>query len=341
MTSSWMQVDGAMGEGGGQVLRTSLTLALLQQRPLRITNIRAGRSKPGLMRQHLACARAAAAICAGTLRGDEPGSDWLEFEPAPVKGGLYEFAISTAGSTALVCQTVLLPLVLASEPSTAEFRGGTHNGLSPSVDFLRQSFLPLLQTMGVTTRLSLHRHGFMPAGGGHWTLEIVPVQQLVPLQLEHVVPAVADPVAVVCQNQLPRNIAERQLTELKRRLGMDLVTTVEFVDALGAGNMLALEVALPEFVQRFELPAAMGSSAEKIARRLAGFYRKWQHSNVAVDEYLADQLLLPIALAGAGRFTTTAPSLHTRTNIELIEQLTGQRFQQQQLDASRWLVSLC
>lgn len=177
-------IDGSMGEGGGQVLRSSLTLAMLLQQPFEIQNIRAGREKPGLLRQHLTCVRAAATICNAKVTGDVLGSDRVSFEPGPVTPGDYHFVIGSAGSTTLVCQTLLLPLAMAGAQSRIRFEGGTHNGLSPSLDFLRTSFLPVLAQMGLRTEIQARSYGFYPAGGGDWSIQIEPVTTLQPLQLK-------------------------------------------------------------------------------------------------------------------------------------------------------------
>jgi RNA 3'-terminal phosphate cyclase (ATP) len=178
-------IDGSTGEGGGQVLRTSLGLSLVTGRPFRIENIRAGRQKPGLMRQHLTAVRAAAQISNATLSGDEIGSRELHFEPGAVKHGSYEFAVGTAGSATLVLQTVLPGLIVAQGPSQLTLKGGTHNPWSPPFDFLAKVFLPLLARMGANVTVKLVRPGFYPAGGGEFTVDIQPATdgRLRPLEL--------------------------------------------------------------------------------------------------------------------------------------------------------------
>jgi RNA 3'-terminal phosphate cyclase (ATP) len=176
-------IDGSEGEGGGQVLRSSLSLSMITGRPFKIKNIRSGRKKPGLMRQHLTCVKAAAEICNAKINSAELGSQELFFIPGEVKAGRYHFPIGTAGSTNLVAQTVIPALMLGDAPSKILLEGGTHNVHAPTFDFLQHSFLPILKKMGVEVKANLHSHGFYPAGGGKVEFEIQPVQKLKALEL--------------------------------------------------------------------------------------------------------------------------------------------------------------
>ncbi|HDP88421.1 MAG TPA: RNA 3'-phosphate cyclase [Thioalkalivibrio sp.] len=178
-----LSIDGSMGEGGGQVLRSSLALSLCLGRPFRMTRIRAARSRPGLQRQHLAAVRAAAAIGHARVAGDELHSQTLEFAPAGVAPGDYRFDIGSAGSTALVLQTVLPPLLTADGPSRLVIQGGTHNPMAPTFEFIRDAFLPLLVRMGPRLAIALHRPGFYPVGGGELVVSVDPVPVLAPLSL--------------------------------------------------------------------------------------------------------------------------------------------------------------
>src|SRR5437867_958993 len=159
-------IDGSQGEGGGQILRTALGLSLVTGTPIRIEKIRAGRAKPGLLRQHLTAVNAATAIGAVDVEGATLGSQELTFRPGTVKPGEYRFAVGTAGSTGLVLQTVLPPLLTAPGPSTLTLEGGTHNPTAPPFDFLARAFLPLISRMGPSATARLERPGFYPAGGG-------------------------------------------------------------------------------------------------------------------------------------------------------------------------------
>ena len=176
-------IDGSKGEGGGQVLRSSLSLSMVTGQPFRIKNIRAGRAKPGLLRQHLTCVRASEAVCNATVEGAELGSKEIVFRPGAVQPGLHTFAVGTAGSAMLVLQTVLPPLMLATETSTVTVEGGTHNDHAPPFDFLEHAFVPLLRRMGARVDLILDGYGFYPAGGGRVVATISPAGALSPLHL--------------------------------------------------------------------------------------------------------------------------------------------------------------
>ena len=173
-----MIIDGSLGEGGGQVLRTSLALSLVTGKPFRIDNIRAGRKSPGLLRQHLTAVGAAAQVGEASVDGAAMGSTSMTFIPRALRAGDYAFSIGTAGSTTLVLQTILLPLAVAGAPSTVVIDGGTHNPAAPPFDFLDQAFLPLLRRMGVDVNVELVRPGFFPAGGGQIRATITPVGKL-------------------------------------------------------------------------------------------------------------------------------------------------------------------
>jgi len=181
-----LTIDGSMGEGGGQVLRSSLAYSLLTSTPFRVTNIRAKRARPGLMRQHLVAVNAATQIGDGEVSGAELGSTELVFRPKGIRSGDYTFSIGGAGSTTLVFQTILFPLMLgAKEPSVVTFEGGTHNPMAPPVPFLERAFLPVLARMGGRVDVTFERYGFYPAGGGRWTATIYPAATLERLELLH------------------------------------------------------------------------------------------------------------------------------------------------------------
>lgn len=342
---TFLVIDGAQGEGGGQVLRTALSLSVLTQTPIELINIRAKRRKPGLLRQHLTSVRAAAEICDAKIDSVEMGATSLRFSPGKVRPGDYRFSIGTAGSTVLVCQTILPILGLADGPSIVTFEGGTHNGMSPSLSFLEQSFLPLLKQMGITTEIDKRSLGFYPAGGGHWQMAITPTAKLKSLELLESVSEAAN-IADNCQvhalvSRLPVSIGEREVAKVQAVLGwQQSPATVEDVETRGPGNSLQLIINSQTHTSLFEMVGEHGVTAERVAKRCAGRVQTFLSAGAAVEEHLADQLLLPLALAGSGAFTTTQPSLHCETNIDVIQQFIDIDIKVQQLDTLRWKITL-
>jgi RNA 3'-terminal phosphate cyclase (ATP) len=312
-------IDGSEGEGGGQVLRTSLALSLITGRPFRIEKIRANRSRPGVMRQHATAAEAACAIGGTDCEELAVGASALTFTPGPVQPGEHHFAVGTSGSTSLVLQTVLPPLMLASAPSRLVLEGGTHNIHAPPFDFLAKVFLPILRRMGPGVEARLVRPGFYPAGGGRIEVDIEPVAELAPLDLvERGTLHRVEARAIIAG--LPGDIAVRELAAVERVLGWpeEARRIEQLPEALGPGNVLMLEAefdGVTEMTSGFgQLGVPAQTVGEKAAKRMAGFLA----SPAAIGPYLADQLLLPLALAGAGRFTTVKPSRHTLTGAALI-----------------------
>ncbi len=319
-TTEMIKIDGILGEGGGQVLRTSLSLSMVTGKAFTIENIRAGRERSGLMRQHLTCVKAAAEICGGEAEGAEVGSSALTFTPGSVKAGAYKFAIGTAGSTTLVAQTILPALMLADAPSHIEFEGGTHNMQCPPFDFLEKVFLPHVRNMGVGVDVRLTRRGFFPAGGGMWTMDITPVDQLTAVEVtERGELKSVSAEAIV--SQLPKSIASRELKIIRHNLDLPYEATlvVEDTTTLGPGNIVQVTAEYERATEVFSGFGKMGVSAENIGKNTAKMAKRFINSQAAVGPYLADQLLLPMALAGGGRYTAMRPSRHATTNIDIIK----------------------
>lgn len=319
-------IDGSIGEGGGQILRSALSLSLVTGEALQVTRIRAARAKPGLQAQHLAAVRAAAMISQAGTEGASLHSQELMFRPQKVTPGEYAFDIGTAGSATLLLQTLLPALILASGPSALVVEGGTHNPLAPPFEFLAKTFLPLIHSMGPVVRAKLDRHGFYPAGGGKMRVTIQPATKLSRIELlERGAMLKIRGTALLAQ--LPRHVADRELKVLRRELDIDpSALRVEEVKSRGPGNALLVEI---ESVRVTEVMAGFGElgvKAEIVAGRTAKEARRYLQADVPVGEYLADQLLLPMALAGGGSFVTLPLSRHTLTNLEVIEKFLAVKF---------------
>ena len=337
MTDS-ITIDGSLGEGGGQVLRTSLALSMITQTPLIIERIRAGRAKPGLMRQHLTCVQAAQAICQGVARGAQLGSTQLIFEPGPIQPGQYSFAVGTAGSTSLVLQTVLPALMLADEPSTVRCKGGTHNPQAPTFEFLEQAYAPLLGRIGPGLALSLVSHGFYPAGGGELLAQISPCakDQLQALEL-HERGELRAQQAVATASSLPEGVLTRELAELKRLLRWpDASLSRALARSPGPGNVITLTISFKALTEVFVAFGAKGTTSEQVAQTVVQEYHDYLGALAPVGEHLTDQLTLPMALAGRGSIRCSPPSRHTRTNIEVIEKFLEVEFTLERVEGRMW-----
>ena len=311
-------IDGSENEGGGQILRTALTLSLHTGSAFRIENIRGGRQRPGLLRQHLAAVKAAAAVASAQVDGDELGSRELSFTPGAVAPGGYKFVVGSAGSAMLVLQTVLPVLMLADKPSTLVLEGGTHNSAAPPYDFVERAYLPLIHRIGARVRTDLLAAGFHPAGGGMVKVTVEPAAALRPLELiQRGAPKRRAARAIVAN--LPRRIGERELAVTAQRLSWEKSCfAVEEVRSRGPGNVLFLEVESDNVTEVFTGFGSRGVAAEAVAQGAVAEARHYLAANVAVGEHLADQLLLPLALAKGGVFTTLPPTRHTHTNIATI-----------------------
>jgi RNA 3'-terminal phosphate cyclase (ATP) len=312
-------IDGSEGEGGGQVLRTALSLSLVTGQPFRIENIRANRSRAGVMRQHVTAVEAACAVGGTECEELAIGASALSFTPGKVKPGDHHFAVGTAGSTSLVLQTVLPPLMLADAPSRLVLEGGTHNIYAPPFDFIDRVFLPILNRMGPRVTARLARHGFYPAGGGRIEVEIEPCASLSPIDLlERGELRSVEARAIVAA--LPGEIAVRELEAVAAILGWpeEARKIEQLPERTGPGNILMLQAAFDNVTELMSGFGKLGVPAQAVgeyaAKRMAGYLA----SSAVAGPYLADQLLLPFALAGGGSFTTVKPSRHSHTAAGVI-----------------------
>lgn len=314
-----IEIDGSEGEGGGQVLRTALALSLLTKKPFRIANIRAKRKTPGVLRQHLTAIDAATRVGDAAVEGAALGASALTFVPQAMRGGHYAFAIGTAGSTTLVLQTILVPLLLATEPSTIMLEGGTHNPSAPPFDFIEHAYLPLLRRMGADVSIELLRPGFFPAGGGKLQVSITPAARLGRLEIEERGALVNGRARAVVAN-LAYSIAQREARVVAETLdwAADCVEAHTITGSLGPGNAVSIFVTSEHVTDVFTGFGARGVTAEKVAHDAALEAKRYINSGAAVGEHLADQLLLPMAAGAGGAFTTTPLSTHATTNIDVI-----------------------
>ena len=326
-------IDGTLGEGGGQVLRTAVSLSAVTGTPVRVTNVRANRDKSGLRPQHLASVLAAARVCNGRVEGGTVGSTDVTFhpgDPAALRGGRFEFDVGTAGSAGLVCQTVLPILLRAAGPSEVVVTGGTHVPMAPAAPFLRHSFQRALRRLGHDVGFELQREGFHPAGGGRLVMRVDPTPRgelrrmdwagrgrFVSLRCE------------VIYAGLPTHVATREMRVLRETLKsagwpLPAVALREIEDADGPGNAVVVRAIYEEAEAVFTSIGQRGVRAEDVARDAGEAAVRWLMSGCPVDPHLADQLLIPLALAKGGRFVTPGPlDAHVSTNAEVIGRVLG------------------
>ncbi|MGE0825630.1 MAG: RNA 3'-terminal phosphate cyclase [Candidatus Binatia bacterium] len=325
-------IDGSQGEGGGQILRTTLALSILTQQPVRIEHIRAKRAKPGLLRQHLIAVQAAAAVSSGHANGAELNSQVLTFAPGKVSGGDYRFAIGTAGSCTLVLQTILLPLLRADCASTVIITGGTHNPAAPPVDFLQRVFVPVLKSMGANIRVELKKYGFFPSGGGEMAARIQPCPTLRGIELCER-GALRRGYAEAYISNLPGHIAGRELKTVSELMHWrkDQLFIRGLPEVRGPGNVVSITLEHRHVTEVFTGFGERGVPAEMVAKAACDEALEYLTSNAAVGPHLADQLLLPLALAGHGRFTMPAPTQHFTTNTAVIERFLPVKIKVEQM----------
>ncbi|MCS6805421.1 MAG: RNA 3'-terminal phosphate cyclase [Acidobacteriota bacterium] len=324
---SRLVIDGSHGEGGGQILRTSLALAALLNRPIEIINIRRGRKKPGLQPQHLTAVQALTAITKAHVTGANLGSEHLRFEPRELAGGEYEFDVAavkaSAGSVGLVFHAAAPALFCAKQASRLILKGGTHVPWSPPTTYLQFVFLPMVEKLGLRASIETLRWGWYPTGGGIAAVTIHPCDKIAPVtltergQLEQI-----ECLSVV--SNLPRAIAERQQQQVIRRLhGQQLSAQCEILEApsAGKGTCVFLLARYEHALAGFSSLGARGKPAEQVANEAIDEFLAHHESGMIVDKHLADQLLIYLALAhGSSEFTTSEVTQHLLTHVWVIEQ---------------------
>ncbi|MCA8969074.1 MAG: RNA 3'-terminal phosphate cyclase [Planctomycetes bacterium] len=319
-THTRIRIDGSFGEGGGQILRSALGLSAITGKPFEIEKIRARRRKPGLLRQHLTAVHAAKTLTNATVHGDELGSKFLVFEPGTPTPGDYHFAVGSAGSATLVFQAILPPLLVAGR-SRVIFEGGTHNPWAPPFSSIEKAFLPILRRMGAPIEARLEKHGFYPAGGGRFVVDVGEPSPLSGIDIDRR-DKIVKRRAIAKVAQLEPSIARRELDVVADRLGFDRseLIAMQVQDSIGPGNILTIE--FEDAAGSHEVFTGFGEvrrSAEVVAAGAVRDARNWLKADVPVGVHLADQLMIPFAMAGSGSFRTLPLSRHSLTNLTILE----------------------
>ncbi len=315
-------IDGRLGEGGGQILRTSLALAALLRQPVKLEHIRANRTNPGLKTQHLAGVLALAKITDAEVQGAHLHSTGLVFMPRTIKGGIYSFEISTAGAATMLLGAVLPPLLYASQFSEVTITGGTHVPFSPPFQYLEQVFLPALQKLGGTVGVELTHWGFYPRGGGEIRLQVRPVHDLRGVRLTKRGRLKELQLSACSTDNLPTHIVRREiahmetcLTDYKDKIRPETLAC----QAFSPGNFVFLKALYENTAAGFSALGRRGKPAEEVAAETCRAFKGFDRTEATVDSHLADQLILYLALAHGDSFIRTEKvTSHLQTNIDVI-----------------------
>jgi len=321
---STIEIDGAFGEGGGQILRSSLSLAAVLGVGFKISNV-----------------RLIGKICGGDMSGARQWSGEIEYHPGPATADRYSFQVGTAGSTSLVFQTLLPALASCDGPSTVSVSGGTHNPMAPPFESIAECYLPALETIGLRASVELVRHGFAPKGGGELKATVAPWLDSSPLDLTRPVDWEGPEATIVIAN-LPDHVAFREQETLAKSLRIDEseIAIEPLAGELGPGNAIFVRYragGLTALITSFGQPR---KRAEQVAREAARDARNFARSHAPVGPHLADQLLLPLALGPGGAFTTSEITEHTRTQAHVIKAFLGIEIEMKGVKPDQWLVTV-
>lgn len=326
-------LDGSAAEGGGQIPRTALALSMVTGLPFRVKNIRASRAKPGLLKQHVAVIESAMRLCSAGVDGVSLGSSQFTFFPGDVIAGQYDFTFSAAIPISLILQTMLPVLSLAKGVSEVTIEGGIGNRNAPPIEFLTKTYLPQIVKMSPTVTLQAASVGLLPIGTGRFKTTIAPGVRFRPITLvDRGVPIQRK--AMTSVTNLTGHQATQEVKELERTLGLANLSMKN-----GSGNVL-LEMSYEGITEVFTGFAKQGLSSEEVTADAARQAKRYMTSKAAICEFLADQLLIPMALAGSGRFTTTKISAHAKANMETIRAFLPVDFGIDQLPDGSWLVEV-
>ena len=331
-------IDGSYGEGGGQMVRTSLTLSAITGQPVRIERVRAGRRKPGLMPQHLTAVHAARRICNAQVEGAKRGSQELEFRPQSTpQSGTFTFDVAqaakggSAGSVSLILQTILLPLALAEGSSQITLLGGTHVAWSPPYDYVKRVYLPAISRLGIAAKVSIKNWGWYPMGGGRVQATIqgrepgaalpLPDGSIAAQSLRERGPLLRVR-GLSASSNLPKHIRmrqERAALQVLRSNGVNARLEVVDAPSKGQGTIVFLWAEFENSCAGFTSLGELGKPAEQVAEEASRELLDFIRGEAALDRYLADQLILPLALAsGRSEFTTEMVTRHLLTNAWVV-----------------------
>ena len=328
-----IEIDGSTHEGGGQILRTAISLSAVTKKPCHVFNIRRGRKKPGLMRQHLWGLKALSQLCQANLRGDFLKSQEIWFHPGKIQAKDLLIKIETAGSITLVLQTLILPALYSPSPIKISFDGGaTDTFFSPTIGHFQYVFLKILEKIGVKAEINVIRHGFYPEGGAKVEVKVFPCHQLKPISLTE--RGRLEKLLIISgasENLKKKRVAERQISGVKQILGklkLPLQEKIEYCSTLGTGSHINIIGKLENTVFGTDNLGRLGKSAEIVGKEAAQRFLQEVKSNACLDKYTADQILPFMVLAsGKSQVTVSEITSHCKTNIWVIEKFLDGKFE--------------
>ncbi len=322
-----IEIDGSEGEGGGQIVRTSIGLSAITGKSVRICNIRAGRCNPGLQPQHITGIRACAKICGAEVVGDERGCTEIIFKPGKIRGGNYKFDVGTAGAISLVLQTLVLPSIHADAEINMEITGGTHVRWSPSYDYFQHIFCDFLKKVGIEIFVEIGQYGFYPKGGGKVFVNIKPCKEFKKLDLiERGEFKRIDAWSIASENLKKANVAERQVKGAKNFLNEKFENeNILYVPSKSTGSAIHIHAHYENCKIGASSLGEIGKPAEAVGKECAELFKKQINSDACLDEWMADQILPYLAFA-TGRVSVSEVTKHCLTNIWVIEKFLPVKF---------------
>jgi len=329
-----IEIDGSIGEGGGQILRTSISLSAVTGQAMRITNIRAGRPNPGLSPQHVTSIEAVAQLCDADVDGLFAGSKEIVFRPGLLTGGEFDFDVGTAGSISLVIQSCLIPAVLSKARVAMTVKGGTDVKWSPPIDFMKMVHLPILARFGPACDLSLVSRGFYPEGGGEVRAEVSPTAKLLPVELGARGKVLGIEGIAYAQNLPDHVISRMKHSALKKLLDFrEVVIDADLRKGHSTGAGIVLAARCENTIIAESALGARGIRSETLGERCAMDLLETLRSGATVDEHMLDQILPYMALAASGsRILAEEMTPHAETNIIVIERFLGKKFRTTKLE---------
>ena len=323
-----LEIDGSYGEGGGQVIRTAIAMSAITGKPVKITNIRANRSKPGLQAQHLTGVRAAAELCNAKLKGAELHSTELTFEPKKIRFGKFKFDIGTAGAITLVLQTLIPIAAFAPSKTRFEIIGGTNVLHAPPIEYFQNIFCDYAEKFGLLITCEVEKHGFYPKGGGKVTVEIHPIKEKRQINLvERGKPLNVKLVSIASEDLKQASVVERQISGFKTKINPEFTVRsfTNYVDTLSTGSSIYAHALFSNCKLGCSALGERGKKAEDVGKECAEGLMKEINSSAVVDKHLADQLIPFLGLFG-GEFITSEITEHTKTGIWVVEQFVDKKF---------------